>query len=74
MDICIGIDLGTTFSAVSYWNGDKCEIIPNKDGKNITPSWVSFTNKEILIGDAAKATAQYNPDNTLYDIKRIIGK
>lgn len=74
MDICIGIDLGTTFSAVSYWNIDKCEIIPNKDGKNITPSWISFTDKEILIGDAAKLKALYNPENTLYDIKRIIGK
>jgi hypothetical protein len=48
-NICIGIDLGTTFSAVGYWNGDHCEIIQNKDGKNITPSWVSFTDNEILV-------------------------
>ena len=74
MDICIGIDLGTTFSAVSFWNNDHCEIIPNKDGKNITPSYVSFTNNEILVGDAAKTRALINVENTLFDIKRIIGQ
>jgi len=73
-NICIGIDLGTTFSAVGYWNGDHCEIIQNKDGKNITPSWVSFTDNEILVGDSAKSKASINPENTLFDIKRIIGK
>ena len=73
-EICIGIDLGTTFSAVGYWNKDHCEIIPNKDGKNTTPSWVSFTNTEILIGDRARAQANINQKNTLFDIKRLIGK
>jgi len=73
-NICIGIDLGTTFSAVGFWNEDHCEIIQNKDGRNITPSWVSFTDNEILIGDSAKIKASINPENTLFDIKRIIGK
>ena len=73
-EIIIGIDLGTTFSAVSYWNKDHCEIIPNKDGKNTTPSWVAFTDKEVLIGDRAKLNANVNQKNTCYDIKRIIGK
>lgn len=73
-EIIIGIDLGTTFSAVSYWNKDHCEIIPNKDGKNTTPSWISFTDKEILIGSRARLHALVNQKNTLFSIKRIIGK
>lgn len=70
----IGIDLGTTYSSISYWNKDHCEIIPNKEGKNTTPSWVSFSDTEIYIGDRAKAYASLNQKNTLYDVKRIIGK
>ena len=73
-NICIGIDLGTTYSAVAYWNNGHCEIIPNKDGKNITPSWVCFANEEILIGDSAKLKAPLYIENTIFDIKRIIGK
>jgi heat shock protein 1/8 len=73
-EIIIGIDLGTTFSAVSYWNKDHCEIIPNKDGKNTTPSWISFTNKEVLIGERARLNANVNQKNTLFSVKRVIGK
>lgn len=72
---CIGIDLGTTYSCVGYWNEDHVEIIPNNDtGKTTTASWVAFNEKDILIGDGAKSQASQNPKNTLFDVKRIIGK
>ena len=73
-DGCIGIDLGTTYSCVGYWNTDHVEIIPNEDGSNTTPSWVAFTDVDKLVGATAKAQVLSNPENTLYDIKRLIGK
>ena len=72
---CIGIDLGTTYSCVAYWNDDHVEIIPNNEtGRHTTPSWVAFTDSEILVGDPAKRQAGINLRNTIYDNKRIIGK
>lgn len=71
---CIGIDLGTTYSCVAVWVGDHVEIIPNDLGNNTTASCVAFVDKERLIGETAKQQASSNPKNTLYGIKRIIGK
>ena len=71
---CIGIDLGTTYSCVGIWQGDRVEIIPNDLGNRITPSWVAFTDTERLVGEGAKNQAVNNSANTLFDIKRIIGK
>jgi heat shock protein 5 len=73
----VGIDLGTTYSVVAIYNPEekKVEIIPNEQGNRITPSVVSFTESgERLIGEAAKNNAKLNPKNTLYDVKRLIGR
>jgi molecular chaperone DnaK len=70
----IGIDLGTTNSAVAVYEGGEAKIIPNKEGKNTTPSVVAFTDKgEVLVGDPAKRQAITNPDRTIYSVKRIMG-
>lgn len=70
----IGIDLGTTNSCVSVYERGESKIIPNKEGKNTTPSVVAFTDKgEVLVGDSAKRQAVTNPDKTIYSIKRIMG-
>lgn len=70
----IGIDLGTTNSAVAVYEGGEAKIIPNKEGKNTTPSVVAFTDKgEVLVGDPAKRQAITNPDKTIYSVKRIMG-
>ncbi|RKV60747.1 molecular chaperone DnaK [Helicobacter pylori] len=70
----IGIDLGTTNSAMAVYEGNESKIIANKEGKNTTPSIVAFTDKgEILVGESAKRQAVTNPEKTIYSIKRIMG-
>jgi molecular chaperone DnaK len=70
----IGIDLGTTNSAMAYYDGKDAKIIPNKEGRNTTPSVVAFTDKgEVLVGEPAKRQAITNPERTIYSVKRIMG-
>ncbi|RDX70269.1 Heat shock cognate 70 kDa protein, partial [Mucuna pruriens] len=72
----VGIDLGTTYSCVAVWREQHCrvEIIHNDQGNNTTPSCVAFTDHQRLIGDAAKNQAATNPENTVFDVKRLIGR
>ena len=71
----IGIDLGTTNSCVSIMDGDKTKVIENSEGDRTTPSYVAFTDdNETLVGQSAKRQAVTNPSNTLYAIKRLIGR
>ncbi len=75
MSKVIGIDLGTTNSAVAYMEGGEPTIIPNAEGGRITPSVVAFTKSgERLVGQVAKRQAITNPDNTIYSIKRFMGR
>ena len=70
----IGIDLGTTNSCIAVMEGDKPKVIENAEGDRTTPSIVAFADEEVLVGQPAKRQAVTNPENTLYAIKRLIGR
>jgi len=71
---CIGIDLGTTYSCCAVWRNNRVDICPNEQGNRITPSYVAFTENARLVGDAAKNQAAQNPEGTIFDVKRLIGR
>jgi molecular chaperone DnaK len=70
----IGIDLGTTNSCVAILEGDKVKVIENAEGARTTPSIVAYTDSEVLVGAGAKRQAVTNPKNTLFAVKRLIGR
>ena len=71
----IGIDLGTTNSCVAVMEGDKAKVIENSEGDRTTPSIIAYTGDgEVLVGQSAKRQAVTNPKNTLFAIKRLIGR
>ena len=74
MSKIIGIDLGTTNSCVSVLESGQPKIIENAEGDRTTPSVVAYTDGETLVGQSAKRQAVTNPENTLYAIKRLIGR
>ena len=74
MSKVIGIDLGTTNSCVSVMDGKNPKIIENSEGARTTPSMIAFNDDEKLVGQPAKRQAVTNPENTLFAIKRLIGR
>ena len=73
MSRAVGIDLGTTYSAVAVMQGGHVDVIANDQGNRTTPSFVAFTKTERLVGESAKSQVAMNPENTIYDSKRLIG-
>ena len=74
-DIGVGIDLGTGYSCIGVWINDRVEIIPDfQTGSRVIPSCVSFSDEERLVGDAARNQSVMNPKNTVYEVKRLIGR
>ena len=74
MSKVIGIDLGTTNSCVSIMDGAQPKVIENSEGARTTPSIVAFTDDERLVGQPAKRQAVTNPTNTVFGVKRLIGR
>ena len=70
----IGIDLGTCFSCVGTFRDGAVEVIPNSYGKRVSPSYVAFRGDERLLGESALDQAVYNSENTVYEVKRLIGR
>jgi len=73
-EIAVGFDLATTMCVCAVWKDGKPEIVTNQDGDRQTPSWIAFTENERLVGSAAKSQVINNINNTVFDIKRIIGR
>ena len=73
MSKIVGIDLGTTFSAIAVLEGGRPKIIPNSEGRNTTPSVVLFRDNEVVVGETAKRQAMLNPKHTVRSIKRLMG-
>lgn len=74
MSIVIGIDLGTTNSCLAIMEGGEAKVIENKEGKRTTPSIVAYTESGIVVGDPAKRQSVTNPQNTIFEAKRLIGR